>query len=571
MKNNSRFLLLEYLYSLGLPFLTQMTICFWDKDFSDNLAQLLLSKPEVTVLHAKGTRVFTKTYPLAEINDTIIDFAIEMKEKMVLSYQDFTYSLKDPYYRKDMRELSFEILLMVPFFPETERITGVALFYFSKKFSLEDESITKISAKGLRKLMESLVQDETEALHQEIVKQTYRELAMPWVLFSDQKVYLSPFMEQALNQETNVISLMQWKELIKANPQLNLVKKTEILNCLVEYYSENNITRIDKPVFAIDYLDRHGLERFTLLFLSYRGWEEKTTLDHFELFNELVPHNKEKPLLYKVNDETIVSLVSGNLDKRFLTKLENRLKDYRFIYMRSGREFPVKLALKPIIDYLMTTNAENFVLSEYLDFRNKQNEHQYLLDAIKDNQFHIKQYPVCNTLNYRKWGTYLIMEVRGVKPTPDFQEFQIKKMMQYLLVNKIEKPIISLDSVLLRKRTIWNQLKKISEIYPDTLTLIVSSTENKRASNSAISDYFHRLRQMGITILVDSTLFSSNLSYQLFPLLEGIAIEDWGLLENDLGKTLISFYLERKKQVIILKSTTNFHHELIYQINKPTS
>ena len=143
--------------------------------------------------------------------------------------------------------------------------------------------------------------------------------------------------------------------------------------------------------------------------------------------------------------------------------------------------------------------------------------------------------------------------------------------MQYLLVNKIEKPIISLDSVLLRKRTIWNQLKKISEIYPDTLTLIVSSTENKRASNSAISDYFHRLRQMGITILVDSTLFSSNLSYQLFPLLEGIAIEDWGLLENDLGKTLISFYLERKKQVIILKSTTNFHHELIYQINKPTS
>ena len=419
--------------------------------------------------------------------------------------------------------------------------------------------------------MESLVQDETEALHQEIVKQTYRELAMPWVLFSDQKVYLSPFMEQALNQETNVISLMQWKELIKANPQLNLVKKTEILNCLVEYYSENNITRIDKPVFAIDYLDRHGLERFTLLFLSYRGWEEKTTLDHFELFNELVPHNKEKPLLYKVNDETIVSLVSGNLDKRFLTKLENRLKDYRFIYMRSGREFPVKLALKPIIDYLMTTNAENFVLSEYLDFRNKQNEHQYLLDAIKDNQFHIKQYPVCNTLNYQKWGTYLIMEVRGVKPTPDFQEFQIKKMMQYLLVNKIEKPIISLDSVLLRKRTIWNQLKKISEIYPDTLTLIVSSTENKRASNSAISDYFHRLRQMGITILVDSTLFSSNLSYQLFPLLEGIAIEDWGLLENDLGKTLISFYLERKKQVIILKSTTNFHHELIYQINKPTS
>lgn len=348
-------------------------------------------------------------------------------------------------------------------------------------------------------------------------------------------------------------------------------KKTEILNCLVEYYSENNITRIDKPVFAIDYLDRHGLERFTLLFLSYRGWEEKTTLDHFELFNELVPHNKEKPLLYKVNDETIVSLVSGNLDKRFLTKLENRLKDYRFIYMRSGREFPVKLALKPIIDYLMTTNAENFVLSEYLDFRNKQNEHQYLLDAIKDNQFHIKQYPVCNTLNYQKWGTYLIMEVRGVKPTPDFQEFQIKKMMQYLLVNKIEKPIISLDSVLLRKRTIWNQLKKISEIYPDTLTLIVSSTENKRASNSAISDYFHRLRQMGITILVDSTLFSSNLSYQLFPLLEGIAIEDWGLLENDLGKTLISFYLERKKQVIILKSTTNFHHELIYQINKPTS
>ena len=148
-------------------------------------------------------------------------------------------------------------------------------------------------------------------------------------------------------------------------------------------------------------------------------------------------------MLYKVNDETIFSLVSGNFDKRFLTKLENRLKDYRFIYMRSGREFPVKLALKPIIDYLMTTNAENFVLSEYLDFRNKQNEHQYLLDAIKDNQFHIKQYPVCNTLNYQKWGTYLIMEVRGVKPTPDFQEFfKSKNDAIFALNKKLKKPII---------------------------------------------------------------------------------------------------------------------------------
>lgn len=576
MKTNSRFLLLEYLYSLQLPNLNQMTFCFWDKVYPDDLAQMLLKQPEVTVLHAKGIRVYTKTYNLSEISDTIIDFAVTMKETMVLSYQDFTYAIKDPYYRKDMRELSFASLLMVPFAEETEKITGVAFFYFSEKLYPEDDIIAQINPKSLRKLKDTLIQDEIEALHSEIVKQVYADTALPWVIMSDQRVYLSTPMAKVLGRESGTVSLSEWEELLKKNGKLNPMKRTELFHSSVEYYAEHKATTKNEPVFAVDYLDQHDLERFTLLFLAYRGWEDKTTWDHIALLSELLPQGCEKPLLYKVNDDTIVFLVSETLDKRLLVKIESRLKDYLFVFLRSGRDFPVKLALRPIVDYLVATNAPSFVLSEYLEYRTKQNEHQYLLEAIRDNRFNIKEYPVCRTADNQRWGTLIKMEVRGAKPTPDFQEFQFNKMMQFLLVNQVEKPIFFLDSLLLKKRSVWNQLKKIGEIYPDAVTLIV--TNNFQDVNNAnpnypsiLSEYFHRLHQMGITVLVDSTLFSSNLSYQLFPLFEGLAIEDWGLFENELGKTLINFYLNRMKQVIVLKTTANLQHDLIYHLNKPTN
>ena len=267
MKTNSRFLLLEYLYSLQLPNLNQMTFCFWDKVYPDDLAQMLLKQPEVTVLHAKGIRVYTKTYNLSEISDTIIDFAVTMKETMVLSYQDFTYAINDPYYRKDMRELSFASLLMVPFAEETEKITGVAFFYFSEKLYPEDDIIAQINPKSLRKLKDTLIQDEIEALHSEIVKQVYADTALPWVIMSDQRVYLSTPMAKVLGRESGTVSLSEWEELLKTNGKLNPMKRTELFHSSVEYYAEHKATTKNEPVFAVDYLDQHDLERFTLLFL----------------------------------------------------------------------------------------------------------------------------------------------------------------------------------------------------------------------------------------------------------------------------------------------------------------
>ena len=58
---------------------------------------------------------------------------------------DFTYSLKDPYYRKDMRELSFDFI-DGSFFLKRKNY-GSTLFYFRRNL-ISDESITKISAKG---------------------------------------------------------------------------------------------------------------------------------------------------------------------------------------------------------------------------------------------------------------------------------------------------------------------------------------------------------------------------------------------------------------------------------------
>ena len=146
-------------------------------------------------------------YNLSE-SVSIIDFAVTMKENMVLYYQDFTYAINDPYYRKEMREMSIESLLMVTFAEETEKITGVAFFYFSEKLYPEDDIIAQINPKSLRKLKDTLIQDEIEALHSEIVKQVYADTALPWVIMSDQRVYLSTPMAKVLGRKRPIFIRM---------------------------------------------------------------------------------------------------------------------------------------------------------------------------------------------------------------------------------------------------------------------------------------------------------------------------------------------------------------------------
>lgn len=562
MKNNSRYLLLEYLYSLQLPQISQMTLCFWDQIYQDHLAKHLLPKDLVTVYHAKGLRVFSKSYPKAEISDTIIDFAVEMKEKMVLSYSDFTYAIKDPYYRKDMRDLSFTHLLMVPIENLQQSIIGVAFFYFNEAFG----ELDKIDVKALRKLIDSLVSDEEVALTNTLWQQVLQENSLPFALDVDNFVYLSTALMQLTNQSNQLIDLDTWNTLLKNHPTLKQTKQSSFLGKTIYYYSDNSLNVVTKkPIYAFEFLNQHGFANFTVIYFQYRGWEEKVLNDHLEYMEEVLPALSENPMIYKVNDDTLVYLIPEIIDKRLLAKMEGRIKDYRLLYLRSERDFPSKLDLKPIVEYLNTTDVSSFVLSQYYDYRTKQNEQKYLIEALKDNRFNIKTSKIINSQSEKELGTYLTMEIQGIKLTPDFQEFQIIKMMQYLLNEKIAGPILAIDAILMRKRAIWNYLKKLSDRYPDNLTVIV---RNYSCNVEMVSEYCHRLQQLGLKILVDQSIYSSIAFYSLFPLYTGIVIDDFSLMETEYGQAVLKFYLERGKQIIILHATKQYQHKLIYCISK---
>lgn len=127
---------------------------------------------------------------------------------------------------------------------------------------------------------------------------------------------------------------------------------------------------------------------------------------------------------------------------------------------------------------------------------------------------------------------------------------------------------------LFSSRKIWSQLKKIQKVFSKNIILSEVQITNNTAFLNLIR-IINRLHEENFQVYFDSSIFASIMLSDITHLFEGIYVEDYEMSltsekEDNLFKTVLTYYIKDNKKIILHQSENNFHysHQNIYLINE---
>lgn len=380
---NYRLLLLDYFYQyLNNQGVTEATFCFLDKTYRTSLAKCLLEKQNVTVYHIKPPRVFLKEYSFNQIEGTTLEMMLDLKDTMHLSYSEFSYEMKDPYYFKDTRKMSFNTLHLLPFMAND--IINVVLLVYSKLDSIF------IQPSSIVKLMNKIIDDEENNLVN-ILNAKIVENGNHFVINNLKKkaLYLSDSLQQNFKKNSNYYSIMksnqEYNKILKQVERLeknnNLLKKEEIFDCQLSFYKLILETK-SKPLYAYQQLKVVPYqEHFTFFYLancSYQTIElPKLLSDVEQLFSTFLIEEYDLYQYYE-NDLVIVipALIEQRLLERFKVAFIKKYPEYKCVYLNTAYDIGIGVDFDMLLAYLETTNI--FDKNEFKLFVQKEKEGEFL-------------------------------------------------------------------------------------------------------------------------------------------------------------------------------------------------
>ena len=547
---------------------SQMTLVLFPYELK-NIQKLDNEISNVKIYHIKEPYTFLKEYEFSKLQNTIIEMILEYKETIKINKSDISFEIFDPYYLKDIRNQDFMSLEINPIINNGDLI-GVSILYSNNL-----NSNFNISNKKWITLVNKLIIDEEKSLYENIENNIKENENWLYVVKNNNKFFINEELRKKHRFNNNIISekehdYFRLNKIIQPMTKI-ICEENEI------YYIPNHLLKNENDnleILMFESINNHSFkDDFTVIFTKMINDDEtsnkdvnKYILKYHNAIKKIYPDSIIKT--YKIDDNTIALV----LDKAFKKKDENELryiikKDY-FIVMSTSSNITKSMNIIDIINFLNETLPDTFIMDKYLEYSNKLNQSLYEVDKnlhrynkilIKADTLQTIGHMVNAPINdYYNIATYKLIENK------------IVNVLEKVIKDNINNPIITLLIDLVSKRKVYELLKKIINKEPNA-KIIIHVPKIQDYDTGYIYNLIQKLKDLGYIIIIDSTIFM-NFKYSVcLKISDAIIIRndelDSSLTHNNLfNKKIFESFYENSKVVIFEKIPKEEDIEIINEL-----
>lgn len=574
---SSRLLLIDYFYQYLFPEqVVEATLCLLDKNIeyyqNQNLMNFLNDNQNIKIYHLKMPRVFEKEYPLMNIQNSILEFAIENLDINTLKYQDLLSNIKDPYYQKDIRNIKCNYIHLIKIL-ENENVKIILLAY-SKKETIN----LKLST--LKTLEKKILQNEEEevinSLNKHIVENTNN-----YYIFNEknEKMYFSQTLQEILHVKNYYDR--QTKKGIYDNVKgeinkLIRISKTSTYKWLdMDIYFFTEVKNTERKVYSLCDLEVNKKnDHLTIIYLINKSFVKCSYSELFVLIDQVLKETFIQDYdYYFISSDEFYVIINSLIEQRILEKIKIKLESIKddnleleVFYLNTAYNISIDnldfIGLGKYLRYLTTTGSEKFEINDYKNYLHKILETNFLSEEVIGNETLLKE--VIDSVSGNPIGKYL--GYYHIELEPFQRENYYHHASEYICSRAVEltgeKLYFRISYQEFLNKKIWYNIRRIDGFCEKNIVLSEIVINTQTEFKKFISDLDH-LHQLNFKIFVDSSIFASIMMNDVISHFEGIYVEDYemsiGDLENDsLFKTVVSFYLKENK-LILLHQLHNYY------------
>lgn len=563
-----RSLLLEFLSTNRSNLLennySQMTLVLFPYE-NNNLLKLDNQYSNTKVYHLKDHYTFLKEYDIANLQNTIIEMVLEYKEPIKINKNDISFEINDPYYLKDIRNQKFESIELLPII-DNDNLVGACLIY-----SNNQNASFNISNKKLLTLVNKIIQDEEIEEVNNITNNIIDNEKFFYVIKKNNSYYLNDECKKKYRFKNNLITEKD-HDYLRLKKTLNIMKKIEKEDYEIYYISSTLIKKDtdDVDILLLDSINNHSLEDDFSVIYSKLLDEANSLQDQITKFNnalkKLFPDAITK--FYKIDSTSIAIIIDRVLKKKDENDLRFILKKDYYVVMTTTTNITKKMNLINVMNYLNRFLLDSFDLNKYLEYEQSLSEE--ILEADKQLYRYNKIMIKADTLQTIGKMVNAPITDSYNQATYKMIDSEFVNLLEKVIKDNINSPIITLLIESLNKRKIYELLKKIINKEPNT-KIIFHIPKINNYDTKYVFETIQKAKDMGFIVIIDSTFFM-NFKYNVcLKIADAIIIRnnelDLSLTKNNIfNKKLFESFYEEGKVVIFEKIPNEDDIEIINEL-----
>lgn len=478
---------------------SQMTLVLFPSEYT-NLSKIFNSNLQTKIYHVKNQYTFYKECPFEKLQNSIIEMVFDANDSICVNYQDITFSINDPYYLKDIKNLNFSSLEIKPI-TENNHLVAAIIIYANKQ-----NAKFNISNKVLLSLVKKIYEDEEQNFINVINNDIINNENWFYVIKKQNWYYINDTLSKAHHFYQKVID-DKHQDTIRLKKILSVMKMIEKDDYQIYYLSKNLFNQIDKvEIYLLDSINNHHFEEPFSLIYTKNLTEHKEIFEVSKTFKEALKKIYPESIIkiYQVTTDSIGVLINKNINKKEQNELKYLLKKTYFLLINKTNGLTKGIDLKKLLLYLENELPNSFNYEEYQQYLYK--KQQEFLQC--DQSFS------CYNKEMIKADTLQTIGKMVNAPLNNYYNLAIYKLHEEELINLLEKiqkndyknPIISMCIMSFSKRKIFEALKKIIIKYP-LAKIIFHAPKIINHNPEQMYRNILKAKELGFSVIVDSTIY----------------------------------------------------------------
>lgn len=479
---------------------SQMTLVLFPNEYQ-NLLNLYKDNSFVKIYHIKDNYTLYKEYEFSNIQGSIVEMILEYSEIIRINYEDINFAINDVYYLKDIRNLKFSSIELNPILDD-QKLIGVAIIY-----SNNPNTCFNISNQKFKTLLNKLYLDEEIELSNSIVNTIVNNEQWHYVVKKNNKYYLNDLMSKSHHFKYNLFKDSD-SEVVRLKKLLSNMKKitteSEEIYYLPNILTKTNLNNIE--ILLLDSINNHNFDNEFSVIFSKDLQSNENIFEYAAKFKEAIskifPDCNIK--FYQIQKDTIGIIVDKHFSKKEENELKYLLKKIYFVLITKTNGLTKGLDLIKLMTYFNYNLPFSFNYKEYSQYLDEQNVE--LLECDKAINRYNKIMIKADTL--QTIGKIVNAPLKNYYNLAIYKlyESELINLLERIIKDDIESPIITMAITSFNKRKIYELLKKIIAKYP-TSKLIFHAPKIMNHKVKEMYDNILKAKDMGFVVIIDSTIF----------------------------------------------------------------
>lgn len=533
----------------------QITVYVYGKLYDTNsLGNKLLDGNMLFAYDVKLPRIFLKKYPLEKMYDGILGVAEDINQMTIFSKDDFSFELEDVYSGKNIQDLDFNYLYLIPVVKDNLKI-GCIIIYAEelyKELSLTQGSITLLY-NGLSNL-------EEVNFKQNIINALLDEDNLYYIVGkkNNEYVYLCSDLCKKFKLSNPVLLN---NELVKSFMKYHQVKYRTLKFPFEEYFvyfvNKNDFDDVKNNYLHVSSLNNVGLkDEFTLIVVDYSQHD-----DDFLKFVDNLKLNDEY-FVCACEDGFYLLAINKKIKKMDVKKLLTGINSF-YITLYAPSEINNKMDFTKIVKYLKEVRPNEFLYHEYLTFINCLNNDALILNKNKHQKYLVYS-SVNKEVNYPLLN-YVSSGFKYLENSLEYERITVNKLNKYIKEAK-HGCYVGLESMSLLKRKVIEVYKKFKN---KNIPLSIIVHYNKESTKEDLYNALSLLKLYDIKVFADSSIYLNLSVIDTMELFDGCYVhkdEFEGLMKSN-NKFINMFvtYFYNDSKLIIFEQTKNQEYNNRYE------